>query len=137
MSHRYRRRSYYQPKNSVSSGFNVQLDEFLDQCDENDVISFQPDKLVSISKFKSSLSKIIKDYAIQKINEVIASELTLNNSNTWFTDGEECEILRAGSSGWQKGKIKVNITLEFIPDTATENQSPLDDLRQEINNSNS
>ena len=35
----------------------------------------------------------------------------------WLKDGEECEILKANSSGWQKGKIKlkVNVTLDFVP----------------------
>ncbi|BAZ44135.1 hypothetical protein NIES4102_11410 [Chondrocystis sp. NIES-4102] len=119
----------------MSSDFELQFNEFLVQCDDKDVISFQSDRLVSISKFKGGVNKVIKDDAIPAIHSYIHRQLTLS-SQTWFTDGEECEILRAGSSGWQKGKIKVNITLEFIPDTATENSSPLDDLRQEINNSN-
>ena len=63
--------------------------------------------------------------------------LTSNeNSSAWFSQGEKCEILRAGSSGWDNGKIKINVTLEFIPDESEEAQSPLDDIRQETIQSN-
>ena len=51
---------------------------------------------------------------------------------SWFYQGEECEILKAGSNGWQKGRLKINISLEFIPDEPEEIKSPLDDVRQQI-----
>jgi hypothetical protein len=54
----------------------------------------------------------------------------------WFSEGGECEILRPGSQGWQKGKIRIRLkaTLEFCPDEPETNQegSPLDDIRQMI-----
>ncbi|AMA07890.1 KGK domain-containing protein [Picosynechococcus sp. PCC 73109] len=52
----------------------------------------------------------------------------------WFTDGYEAEILDVAGSGWKKGKVKIKISLEFIPN-ATERgnaESPLDDIRQSI-----
>ena len=49
-----------------------------------------------------------------------------------FEEGVCFQILKAGSSGWQKGKLRINVTLEFIPDEPEENKSPLDDVRQEI-----
>jgi len=64
----------------------------------------------------------------------------------WFSAGKDCEILKIGAKGWQKGKVKIRISLEFCPeepeDTETpENnqpetnapESPLDDLRRMIN----
>ena len=57
----------------------------------------------------------------------------MNISKHLFEEGQECEILKAGSSGWQKGKLKINVTLEFIPDEPELEKSPLDDVRQEIN----
>ncbi len=54
----------------------------------------------------------------------------------WFGEGGECEVLRPGSQGWQKGKIRIRlkVTLEFCPDEPETNQegSPLDDIRQMI-----
>ncbi|PAX59708.1 KGK domain-containing protein [Brunnivagina elsteri] len=76
--------------------------------------------------------------------------ITLNLSSP--RDGEACEILRLGSHKWQKGKLRFNafipipianhqqsqhsnieFTLEFAPNIP---ESPLDDLRQIINNQN-
>lgn len=61
----------------------------------------------------------------------------------WFEDGINCEVLRLGVKSWQKGKVKIKVTLEFCldePDTEetsvnnqleiNQNESPLDDIRQ-------
>lgn len=61
----------------------------------------------------------------------------INDNNIWFKEGVNFQILKAGSSGWQKGKIKVSVTLEFIPDELEEEKSPLDDVRQELEQNNS
>lgn len=61
--------------------------------------------------------------------------------NLWFNDGVEAEVLRLNRQGWQKGKIRIQILLEFCPDEpeitqtseTTDNESPLDDLRRMIN----
>ncbi|HEY9812756.1 MAG TPA: KGK domain-containing protein [Candidatus Sericytochromatia bacterium] len=60
--------------------------------------------------------------------------------------GCACEILKPGSKGWKKGKMKITVSLEYCPDepedteTPENNQpetnqpeSPLDDLRRMIN----
>ena len=59
----------------------------------------------------------------------------------WKSTNQDCQILRIGSKGWQKGKIRFQVGftysdstsevyLEFCPDEPTEVESPLDDLRQ-------
>ncbi len=45
----------------------------------------------------------------------------------WLNEGLECEVLKLGEKQWQKGKLRVNVTLEFCPDQI---ESPLDDIRQ-------
>ncbi|MGB2923700.1 MAG: KGK domain-containing protein, partial [Limnothrix sp.] len=54
----------------------------------------------------------------------------------WFTDGYEAEVLDVGGEGWKKGRVKINISIEFIPDHPEEfsQESPLDDIRQSISN---
>jgi len=57
----------------------------------------------------------------------------------------DCRLLKVGSKGWQKGKLKIQVDkkilhlhqsnetqigLEFCPDEPTVPESPLDDLRQ-------
>jgi len=80
---------------------------------------------------------------IHKINIIasIKEKLFLDDS-----EGIEAQVLRFGANGWQKGKIRIKMNVEFCPDetevieTATNNQpensesgSPLDDLRRMIN----
>ncbi|MEB3178428.1 MAG: KGK domain-containing protein [Nostocaceae cyanobacterium] len=62
------------------------------------------------------------------------------NNLVWFNEGVECEVLQPGKT-WQKGKFRIQITLEFCPDEPepqptpelAEIESPLDDLRQKLN----
>jgi KGK domain len=62
----------------------------------------------------------------------------------WFFDGIECQVLTYGAKDWKKGKVR--LTIEFCPDepdsekTPSNEQpkisksgSPLDDLRQKLN----
>ncbi|HBE18503.1 MAG TPA: KGK family protein [Cyanobacteria bacterium UBA11149] len=60
----------------------------------------------------------------------------------WWDEGIDCEVLTCDGKGWQKGKVR--LALEFIPDEpeveeiSVSNQlflpeSPLDDLRQMMN----
>ena len=113
--------------------FKVNSDKYLSECDPKDVISFDSEKWVSIRKIKHIIYESFRTHGIDSVTKRVSDFSILNNIKVWFYQGEECEILRAGSSGWQKGKIKINVTLEFIPDELEENVSPLDNVRQEIN----
>ena len=120
----------------MSNDFEINNNEFLEQCDSRDVLSFETDYLVNISKFKDIVHYSFSKTRISSICDCITRNSSLQNSNAWFYEGKKCEILQAGSQGWQKGKIKINVTLEFIPDESEE-KSPLDDVRQELNKDNS
>jgi hypothetical protein len=56
-------------------------------------------------------------------------------------EGIDCQILKIGSKGWQKGKLQIAINtnmqswkqqvcIKFCPDEPLEPKSPLDDIRQ-------
>lgn len=59
---------------------------------------------------------------------------------------KNCQLLRIGCKNWQKGKIKIkmsisprgkysaSVDLEFCPDEPEISESPLDDLRKSLNN---
>ncbi|MDJ0690972.1 MAG: KGK domain-containing protein [Xenococcaceae cyanobacterium MO_188.B32] len=57
------------------------------------------------------------------------------NRKKWLVEGLDCEILSLGAKKWQKGKLRVNLTIEFCPDKPEEikPESPLDDIRKTIN----
>lgn len=75
--------------------------------------------------------------------EKIASELGADSRNTpysWFDQGVECELLKLGSSEWQKGRLKIHVSIEFCPDEPEEKEDfseeanlsfPLDEIRRE------
>lgn len=76
----------------------------------------------------------------------IGSEVKiLLNDIQWCNSPRDCQLLKVGSQGWQKGKLriqvdtkilfsrdsnKIHICIEFCPDEPTAPESPLDDLRQ-------
>ena len=116
----------------MPNDFKVETNAYLSKCDSKDVISFSTQKWVDIKKLKGIISSAFRNTGINSIITHISKQSDLKDTNkiySWFYQGEECEILRAGSTGWQKGKLKINVTLEFIPDEP-EDKSPLDDVRQ-------
>ena len=130
----------------------IKLSNYLAECRNDDVLCHQAD-LFTVGKFKNAIINIFKTAIPNVLQEQLARQelhiqpkkmverglqkrpMNLEN-NVWFKEGVDFQILRAGSSGWQKGKIKINVTLEFIPDELEE-KSPLDDVRQELEQNNS
>jgi len=56
-------------------------------------------------------------------------------------EGIDCQIIKIGSKGWQKGKVQIEVnkniksgetqtSIKFCPDEPPEQKSPLDDIRQ-------
>ena len=119
----------------MANNFELNTNEYLNQCSPKDVISFNSEQWISVDKFKNVVHQSLSRYS-STIDNDIRNISGIKYCSTLFNQGGECEILRAGSKGWQKGKLKINVTLEFIPDEPEE-RSPLDDVRQEIDKSNS
>ncbi len=96
--------------------------------------------------FRGELAKILYDllnsYGVQiDPGGHVSGNKFYRHNHKWFDDGINCEILKIGAKGWQKGKIKIKVTLEFCPDEPeieeapeiTQPESPLDDIRRMIN----
>ena len=120
----------------AKSNFNLETNQYLKNCNSKDVISLNSKSLFYIHKlcdlvvsaFDISVARNIANSITNKIGRVC-------NSQLWLEEGEKCEILKADSTtGWQAGKIKlkIDVTLEFIPDEPELEKSPLDDVREEI-----
>ncbi|MGB3532792.1 MAG: KGK domain-containing protein [Microcoleaceae cyanobacterium] len=126
-------------------------------CDNDDIISFDDDickvkKIVEATwNYFSDISNINKyvNYIGEKLNLIELNiyhgndmQLRTNSNHEWFDIGKECELLKEGKR-WQKGKLRLKLTLEFIPDEPEENanheidnitDSPLDEIRQQLTN---
>lgn len=119
-----------------------------EQLDQNEVFSFNSQYSKDFNLSSNNFESI--NLKAQEFIEVIKRCLNIGveAKNILFTQGLECEALRFGAKSWQKGKVKIKVTLEFYPDEpefkATSVSKELekkkpevlsDDLRQRINES--
>lgn len=116
----------------------------LQQCSENDVMEFD-NETYRVRKIINAMSRVFKEVLGKQLFESLK-----NNSiniypgyhegsksivySNYFSDGVDCEILKVGSDSWRKGKFKINVSIEFIPDEPETEPSELDSVRQEISN---
>ncbi|MEQ9480752.1 KGK domain-containing protein [Coleofasciculus sp. F4-SAH-05] len=130
---------------------------------KNHLKRLQQDEIVSLSE--DSLSILIA-HPTFKVSEFMKAmiNLLINNDNVlkysiqkkrrdieevngWWNEGIQGQVLTHEGKGWQNGKVR--LTLEFCPDEAeieetsasnepeiSQPESPLDDLRQSINQEN-
>ncbi len=100
------------------------------RCNNDDVLSYNGNLL----KF-SQLKQQLEDELWQKVNYLLAKENDGYHSkerineliNTSFgycnisvtlsspEEGNDCEILRLGAKSWQKGKIRIQSSIDFLP----------------------
>jgi hypothetical protein len=131
----------------------------LQNCNDNDVLAFGDDTF-KISKFRravkgafgnnlgNQLSSQLSSYHGIKIDGAILAPKGINEpAARWFNNGIDCEILKLGSKSWQKGKVRIKVSVEFYVEEDSEQvgsesseielpESPLDDLRQMMNQEN-
>ena len=50
----------------------------------------------------------------------------------WIEEGVNCERLSPGDPQWKKGKVRVRVVVEFLPDEPESPESPLDEIRREM-----
>ncbi|MBD2326426.1 KGK domain-containing protein [Alkalinema sp. FACHB-956] len=122
----------------------------------DDVVSFQPigqphlrPQMHKIGTFcevlehaltDSNLAEIINRYLKDNALETYSYYKTghgrqeYSHYQNWFSEGVTCETLKTDGSGWQHGKMKitVQINVEFCPNDAESDASPLDEIRQTI-----
>ncbi len=130
----------------------MKYDTFLQKCNEDDVLELN-NQMVKLSKFKYDLNLAFNidqnREALLSITKYVTTPSVAIARQLFNGDGVDANVLRIGSQGWKKGKLKINVTLEFCPDEpeieeimqsndAEINQasSPLDDIRQMMNKDN-
>ncbi|MEG4533129.1 KGK domain-containing protein [Microcoleus sp. D2_18a_D3] len=127
---------------------------------DDDVLLFD-EATFMVRNFKkltaSKFSKILETYVggsnnqggkrqiIDCMNELVINEqiIILGSEINWISpkEGIDCQVLKIGSKGWEKGKLKIEVNedlqlgetqvcIKFCPDEPPELKSPLDDIRQ-------
>jgi hypothetical protein len=115
----------------------MEYNSYLQECGDDDVLSFS-EGMFKVGKFRDAVEYAFTDknkvedslyYALQE------KRVATSNTKELLGEGVDCEVLRIASKGWQKGKLRIKVSLEFYPDEPeiSEPESPLDDLRQMIN----
>ncbi len=64
-----------------------------------------PNATFKVGEFLDALAQAVSEREAEWADE----------NEGWFGDGLECEVLRFGNQGWQRGKVRLR--LEFMPET--------------------
>lgn len=119
---------------------------FLQNYGNDDVFSsasgmFKVSRLTQAMKYafssplQTALDEVLKSQGVEIQTTFYDPKLRRSCQKEWFGEGVNCEILKIGAKGWQKGKLRIRVTLEFCPDEPeiSQPESPLDDIRRMIN----
>ncbi|MCU0515595.1 MAG: hypothetical protein MUC60_01795 [Oscillatoria sp. Prado101] len=122
---------------------------FLQNCSEDSVISCGGNLFNKLSLKERLDLAFTSPYTMKIFSNILRKYAVPDFTDDWFDEGENCEILRVGGKGWQKGKMRIRLTLEFCPDEpavedppasnkpeSREPESPLDDIRRMIKEEN-
>ncbi|MDJ0616843.1 MAG: KGK domain-containing protein [Calothrix sp. MO_192.B10] len=116
------------------------------QIDQASVLSWEPCTL-KINKLISSIYQFLGDEGWENVRENLDSagsgQIPEMNEKLLFIEGMRCELLQPGKD-WQKGRVKIKVSLEFCPDEPeieaisenTTSESSLDDIRRKLNQVN-
>jgi hypothetical protein len=98
--------------------------------EQGDVVIDFGNKTFKLSLLVSLMTEIILNKKLEELNNKLrdhgSGKLPSYDESYWSSAGVDCQILKP-SKNWQKGKIRMKISLEFCPE---EPESPLDDLRR-------
>ena len=113
---------------------------YLNGCSDDDVISLYG-KLYKVEALKTELTEFLESEgepsASYPLSQMLSIRIDQQQTLALLTEGTESEILKVASSGWTKGRFKLKMALEFIPDEpeiqdkseSTEYKLPIDEIR--------
>lgn len=119
----------------------MELNEFLKKCNDNDVLCYE-EKLFKLETIKNAINLTFNDLDILNVilNYFKKNKLDISKHDL-FKSNIPISILKSDSKGWQKGKLKIKVVLEFEPDEPKEKEeinnhkvddNSLDDIRSTI-----
>ncbi len=114
----------------------ISYNPYLQNCRDDDVITLS-NKLCKLGDLTEQLDNFLSSTILYSLSHDFESQ-NISISDQMALEllgaGTDSEILKITSGGWKKGKLKLKISLEFIPEPTdpSEYQSPLDEIRREI-----
>ena len=118
----------------------LEYNPYMQKCTDDSVVQF-PNAIYKVGQLKMGIEFSFDEpnyVATSLYNALYKNGINFNQieqSQKLLSDGLDAEILRVGAKGWEKGKLRIKVTVEFIPDQSElpQPESPLDDLRQLLN----
>lgn len=101
---------------------------YFSDFDDHDVIAFSEENIYKSKKLKGLMAYICNDCLNSPITKHLEN-YQIKTFGSWTKEGVSCEVLKLGSNQWQKGKIKIRVSVEFYPDKPEAKPSPLDEFR--------
>jgi KGK domain len=106
--------------------------------EDNETAIAIPSNIFKYKELMAFIDEAFKHGGLNRLGEIIwdrgRGKIPLDkseeNRTKWFKNGIECEILKPNSTGWQKGKFRIKVTVEFCADALEESSS---DWRNQIN----
>jgi hypothetical protein len=118
----------------------IEFNNYVKNLRDDDVISLSG-KLYKLGEVKDSINDFIESKEYDRMPYYLSEkfrgdkiQVSHQDSLNLLADGVDSEILRIAANGWKKGKFKIKVVVEFIPDESEipEYQSPLDEIRREM-----
>lgn len=118
----------------------MEFNYYMQNCNDDDVIQV-PNALYKMAQLKNAMKFAFRnEYKIPYVlfHALQEKGVRIENISQVLNDGLDSEILKIGAKGWQKGKLRIKVTIEFCPEQSEipQAESPLDDLRQMLNQEN-
>ncbi|WP_088242111.1 KGK domain-containing protein [Calothrix rhizosoleniae] len=112
--------------------------------DKDSVISFPSPLMLKIDELMTALKHVISNTTLHSLQNSLKHRRLFTPNEKWLTTGIDCEILGTDGKGWKKGKVRIQVSLEFQSDepeieTTPENTNSelsLDDIRRKLNQVN-
>ncbi|MEP0886289.1 hypothetical protein NDI49_32665 [Trichocoleus sp. ST-U3] len=118
---------------------------YLPEYGDDDVLSLASGEMFKVGKFREALKSVCTEenkvpYSLHSLLSAKKIGISGGASTTkaMLEHGVDGEVLRIGAKGWQKGKLRIKVSLEFYPDEPeiSQPESPLDDIRKMMNQEN-
>jgi KGK domain len=133
--------------NNVEAQMNREFIQLRNNSDDEDTVLSFPWSMFKLSNFINSVHNALQDSGLDTLKNQLKNRGGISGDcNQWYRQGVDCELLKPGTKGWKKGKLRIKISLEFSPDepeideipvnqqiNITQPESPLDDIRRTMN----
>ena len=88
---------------------------------ENTVLSFS-NSMFKIREFITAIERAFQSQGLDILKSMLSSRGGIpGTSEQWYRQGVDCELLKPGTEGWKKGKVRIKISLELcLDDTGIE-----------------